>query len=255
MKKKIIIPILIIIILSGMGFVIYSYFKNNKTVTETTVDDGSYICSKRVINEDINGSNEVIHEYDMDVTKGSISNLKYYEILFYADTKSYQDAIKSNNFGDMTVLASNEERLFVELFNNLDTDLTYNDFIKQEDLANYDCTLSQTNKEIFNNDISNSDIKYRCLNGKEIVVLTVDANDYVTSMYQGSIKTYSDPTTYYNDKKTDQDTVNEYLKFEYDDKNYTITQMAITRLDSNPTYKSLINGQLENYTCSKEYNQ
>ena len=136
-----------------MGFVIYSYFKNNKTVTETTVDDGSYICSKRVINEDINGSNEVIHEYDMDVTKGSISNLKYYEILFYADTKSYQDAIKSNNFGDMTVLASNEERLFVELFNNLDTDLTYNDFIKQEDLANYDCTLSQTNKEIFNNNL------------------------------------------------------------------------------------------------------
>lgn len=256
MKKKVIIIVLVVAILvAALGFGYYElFYKSNKTTPEVIVDDGFYVCSKRVLNEEIYGSNQVIHEYNMNVSNGNISDLKYYEILFYADTEAYQSALSSNDFGDMTVAGKNEERLFIELYSEPDNELSYNDFIATDDLQNYDCILSESTTDNFQKEVLSTDKKYKCIKGKEVAVLTVDTNDYITSMYQGSIKEYSDSATYYSDKANDQAMNNEYLLFEYDDKNYTITQLAVTRLDSNPTFTDLKNGQFTNYTCSQEYN-
>ena len=258
-KNKIILIIIFLIAFILLILGVFAYYKQNNTKSSKKNNslDQIYECEYIVTdNFELNTFKEK-HSFDILVNENVIKNVKIYKNYYFNDKESFDrvySMYNSDKSDGYKIEGYDSDSLMISITKTETPNTTLNNYLKKNNILEKYCSKKEKNAENKKEkQVNNQDKKYICKYNNLVSYITVDKNNMITSIMNGTthkVETVEEFNTIKNTLKE-----NDVLKYLYDEANLTITQLNKMFIYEDMEYDKYIKNSLSNYECIIDSNE
>lgn len=248
--KKIRLILIIFILLIMIGVFLFIYTQTKKETNKSTTKE--YECTYRLgENFELNSFSEK-HIYDIKIKNDIVTNVSITEKYIYKDYDTYYRYYNLYNITDTEykILGSDPDAYMLQITKTEEPNISYEEYLKNNKIEEKSCK-EKTNIEIgIEKKVNSTDNTYICKHDNLISYITVDSNNLITSVMDGTIHKIDTKEEY--DKIKSNLVENDVLKYIYDEDNLSITQLNKMLVTEDLDYDNYIKNSLFGYICELE---
>ena len=248
MKKKIMIILGLLVAIVLVGFSVY-YFVFRKNDNKNIGEEKVYNCLYMVSGDEFNNTSLETYNYDLKVINDVVVESDITVEQHYKDYDSFYENYSRLNTDDKSkgeIVAYDFDK-YLLVFKKIERpNVNYNNYLNSNNLNNLSCSIKEEKESVAPSE-NKTDIKHLCSKDSSVYLFTVDENDNITSVKNGTKHIMNSVEEFEQRVNVLKD--NEFVSYIYDIDNLTITQLNVFKLRSPSTYSDYVLKNLNDYDC------
>lgn len=260
MKNKIVYLLLFLCLCCFVSAALYIKVNgsaNTTSISNNIADDTTnYECKHIETNNMELNAFKINYTYNIEVKKDKVVKTEEYKNIYFNTYDDFMRIYSKYNGAEndgYKVIGYDFDNNYLAISKSEKQNISFSEYKTNNKILDEYCSIKTKNSIKKEKKVAKKDKTYICKYNNLVSYITVNNNNIITSVMNGTIHKIDTQEEYNNLKNTLKE--NEVLKYIYDDNNLNITQLNKMFVYDDMNYDNYISTSLSNYTCVLSENE